>query len=74
MRRPVRLLARLLPLCLLAGACSDLAEPTFSQVAGVYTLDAPGPLQMRVDPRSQTVSTVTRSDGTVIVFRKAPES
>ena len=131
MRSAARFIVPLL-LCLVADACSDLAEPQFSQVAGIYTLDAPGPVQMRIDPRSHTTEsvtsatldlhpvwrfdidfraaesgfsfsgsythtgtgvvldydsgdtdvgtfsgdklTITRSDGTVIVFRKVPEA
>ena len=59
MRHTIRLVACLLTLVLAASGCSDLAEPQFSPVAGVYTLDASGPIELRIDPRSQTVYTVT---------------
>jgi hypothetical protein len=59
MRIPSRCFVPLLSLCLAAGACSDLAEPQFSQVAGIYTLEASEPVQMRIDPRSHTTESVT---------------
>ena len=60
MRDTLRLFACLLPLSLSAAGClSDIGEPRASDVAGVYTLEVPGALQLQVDPQSRVTYTVT---------------
>ena len=59
MRRIPYLRAWLLSLCVAAGACTEPAEPQFSDVTGVYRLQlTQTPTQVIVDPRSSAAVTV----------------